>query len=84
MPTPEETLDRELLAPASASNDGQSVSARSISDTIQGLNYKAAVAAIKKRRRGLYFSHLLPAGALDECGRPYGGGFNGCGCGGGW
>lgn len=75
-------VDQGLADPASITTDGQSVSTKPIGDLIAGIQFQAAAAAVKKRRRGAYFSKIINPGAFD--GRCGGGGFgSGCFCGGG-
>jgi hypothetical protein len=56
------------LAPALATVDGATVQQQAIADQILGDQYAAAAAAIKKRRRGMYFSKLIPAGPMSDAG----------------
>ena len=73
------SIDTALNDPASMTTDGQSVSAKPIADLIAGINYKAAAAAVAKRRRGVRFSQMINPGANGNCGN---GSFNSPCCGG--
>lgn len=59
----------QAVEPASAAADGQSASARPIADVITAQQFLDAKAAVKKRRRGVLFTKLVPPGALDDCGK---------------
>lgn len=61
-------IDQALADPSSASNDGQSVTSRPISDQVLGLQYGAAVAKQSKPARGIVFSKLIPPGSVSDRG----------------
>lgn len=76
MPTAAETITTAIADPASASSDGQSVSARSASDLIALLQYSAGLTAMTKRRRGIRCTSMVNPGALDDRGVVTAAGFN--------
>ena len=64
-------LDTAATDPASASADGQSVTARPIPDLIALDNHVAGKAKRTKRRRGLLMGILVNPGAASDVGRTY-------------
>lgn len=66
MPTAAETIVTAISDPASASADGQSVTARSANDIIALLNYSATLSTIGNRRRGIRYTKLTNPGALED------------------
>lgn len=71
-------IAQQAAEPASVSADGQTTTARPLADVIAGQQYLDARAAVRKRRRGVLFTKLVPPGAIDDGGRAAGiGGFGG-------
>lgn len=60
-------IQTNALAPAMASADGVTAQQHSIADQIAADRYAAAAAGARKKRRGLRFSKILPAGAMSDC-----------------
>jgi hypothetical protein len=70
MPIDTSAITDGLVDPASASGDGQSVSARPITDMIAGIQFNANAIAVCSPRRGLRFSRLYPQGPVRSRGGP--------------
>jgi hypothetical protein len=62
-------IQQAAADPASVSSDGQSVSTRPVDQLVTADQYLAAKVEVKKRRRGVTFSKLVPPGALPDCGK---------------
>jgi hypothetical protein len=65
------TIASQAVEPASASADGQSASARPVTDLIAAQQFLDNSVARQSRRRGIMYSKLIPPGALSDCGQPY-------------
>ncbi len=63
-PAPPGSMSEAAMQPVSVSADGTSVSMPGISDRIAADEYDKANAAVKKKRRGLMFSRLVPGDAV--------------------
>lgn len=66
-------IAQQAVEPASSSGDGQSTSGRSIGDLIKAQQFLDGKRAMRKRRRGIRMTQLVPPGPLDDCGRATGG-----------
>lgn len=72
MPTPAEMIDdvaTQALEPVSSSTADQSATSRSVPDMLQAVQAIEMRTAVRKRRRGIAFTKLIPAGALPDSGR---------------
>lgn len=77
-----DTIAEEAAAPVSSTADGQSATARPLTDLITADRYLAAKQAIAKRRRGITFGQIIPPGPMADgggaiVGTPFGGGITG-------
>jgi hypothetical protein len=71
MPIDTSAVTDGLIDPSSASANGQSVSSRSISELIAGIQFSANATAVQGRRRGLRFSKILNQGPIRPRRGPY-------------
>lgn len=76
MPDLTSDIATQALEPSSVSADGQSASARPVADLVTAQQFLDARSAMRKRRRGVTFTKLVPPGAACDEGRTGVGAFN--------
>lgn len=61
-------IAQQAVEPLTSAADGQSATGRPVADLATAENHVNALSALRKRRRGVSFTKLVPPGALPDCG----------------
>lgn len=64
-----DAIATQATEPISSATGGQSATGRTTADTIQAVQHLEMRTAVRKRRRGLTFTKLIPAGPEPDGGR---------------
>lgn len=69
MPDLSNEITEQAIEPIASATDGQSATGRAIPELVLADQYTTGKPSIKKRRRGIRFSKLIPSGPMSDGGR---------------